>query len=911
MTRRRTRRAPANAGKPAAVEPVQVTTIHKRMLLVGVLLGVGLTLATARAVVLQTVEAPQLQREAARNYVRTETLDDWRGDIVDRAGALLAVTVHRWAVTVDPTRIAHPAETAAALAPIVGMPAAEVLERIDPATARPVEEDAARNPATRHARALTTPMTRLLSRVFGAPRERLDRRLDLLEKFFQLEQLQHPAIFGVVDMIADAAEHTAAAINAEVDSLRFFPTRGRRFAYIANDLDDGTIRRLNDARDEAARRCRDLREQGQSCVNPLAQVFTRPEPRRYYPKRELAAQLLGLVGRESTGLSGVERGMDAILKGGQHQVATIRDQRGRRVFLDGIPEDAPLAGPSVVLSIDQQIQAVAERELAKACLASGARAGYAVVMQVATGEVLAVANFPTYNPNTFQQWFRDRQPLKDERAALAQRREDLAFAREWALNNRAHPGTAVALAREELAALEQDVDAYIEYQHLFPNSARNVAFLDVYEPGSIMKVFTAAAALEEELVTLTEPFDLEGGDWELHDADENVIHDVSRHREGDLALIMKRSSNIGAAKIGFRLGADILARYLRDFGFGAQTGSGVPGEARGILRPAAQWVPVELANVSFGQGMAATGIQLVTALAALGNEGRLMRPIVVKRIVSPTGEVVREFEPEVVRQVVSPRTARTVLDLMQGVVEPDGTGRRAYIPEYPVAGKTGTGQKPHLRKRGYSEEMWVNTFFGLAPAHAPELAVVVLVDEPTGKRHGGGLVAAPTYRRITQFALTHLGVQSPYATAQRQAWLDPDTLRARREAEPEDRDALAALGPPVDREAGDSVPVPDFRGMTMDQAFVAAAEVGLDLRVLGTGVAFAQDRPAHARVDAGEPVTVTFQPRAPDAGGGSARDDDPGALAPHGLAPTPLAPELPPPPAMSAPRPPASEGGAP
>ena len=856
--------ARAGAARPENVQPVRSSTIRGRMIFIGVGLALGLVVATARAVMLQTVEAPELRREAARNYVRSEVLDDWRGDVVDRNGALLAVTVHRWAITVDPTQVPYPAETAAALAPILGLSQAEIHERIDPATARPTADLHDRNPATQHARKVATPMVELLARVLGASRPHLDRRLDLLEKFSELEQLQHAAIFPIIDTLASAAETSAAAIHADVDSLRFFPTRGRRFAFVAHDLDDVTVRALNEAKDAAARRCRDARERGETCRNPLAPLYTRPESRRYYPKRDLATQLLGLVGTESTGLSGIERGMNGVLAGGLHHVTTIKDQRGRRVFLDGLPDDAPLGADAVELSIDQQIQAVAERELAQACMTSGARAGYVIVQRVKTGEILAVANFPTYNPNTFQTWFKDREPLGQERAALAKRREDLGFAREWALNAKAFPGESAAVDAEVSAALEAEIDAHVELQHRYPNAARNAAFLDVYEPGSIMKVFTAAAALEDGVVNLGELFDLENGDWELHDAEENVIHDVSRLEEGNLGTILKKSSNIGAAKIAFRLGAERLEHYLRAFGFGTQSKSGVPGEAKGILRPSAEWVPVELANVSFGQGMAATGIQLVSAVSAIANGGKLMRPIVVRRILDAEGHAKRVFEPEAVRQVVSPKTARTVLDLMQGVVEPDGTGRRAYLPEFPVAGKTGTGQKPHLRKRGYSEEMWVNTFFGVAPANDPELAIIVFIDEPSGKHHGGGLVAAPTFKPIMLFALQHLGIASPYASAQRQAWLDPELLRKRRAAPPEATDALLALAPPLDPTAGGTSPVPDFRGMTMDRVRAAAAAAGLVPRLYGTGVAYIQDPPAHERVAVGTPVTVSFRTRAPD-----------------------------------------------
>ena len=588
-------------------QPIAVDTIKRRMIVIGVGLMTGLTLATGRAVVLQTVGADDLKREASRNYVRSQTLDGWRGDIVDRNGALLAVTVHRWAVTVDPQHVRDAAHTAAVLAPILDADANDVHRKIDPVSAPSSNDSLIDNPASRAARKASAPMARFLATTFQTPTDRLTRRLDLIDTFYQLNALPRGALFKLVDLLADAAELSAGALHADVSLLRFFPSHGRRFAYLARNVDDETIRRLNDARTQHAKRCREARRDGQRCYNPLAAVMTRPEPRRYYPKREIAAPILGLVGSDSNGLSGIERSMNALLAGGAHTVPTIKDKRGRRMFLDGVPEDAPLTAPSVQLTLDLRIQAVAEHELAKACLSSGSRVGYAVVMRTDTGEILAAANFPNYNPNTFQDWFRDRQPLKDERLVLTQQRRDLEWAKSWSLNRQAYPDQHPVVARENQAALSEQLDAYIEYQHRFPNASRNTAFLDVYEPGSVMKIFTAAAWLEEGLGDLGRVFDLEGGDWQLHDADDNVIHDLSRLREGDLALILKKSSNIGAAKLGFELGSERLHRYLESFGFGAPTQSGFPGEGRGLLRPAAEWVPVELANVSFGQGMAAIG----------------------------------------------------------------------------------------------------------------------------------------------------------------------------------------------------------------------------------------------------------------------------------------------------------------
>lgn len=853
-----------------ALPPIEGQTIRTRMRLVALGLGVLLVIATGRAVMLQTVEGPTLLREAARNYMRAEVLDSWRGDITDRNGRLLGVTAHRWALTADPTEVREPRRTAAILAPLTGLSESEVLLRLDPSSAVAPEEHQVGHPATRLARQLSSTMVVHLGELFGTPRAGLDMRLDVLEKFMQLEQLQTTAIFPMVDLLASAAEGTANALAADVEKLRFFPNTGRRFTYIARDLDDNAVKGLAEAREAEIARCREARERREPCRNALTSVWARPEPRRYYPKRDLASQVLGLVGRDDHGLSGVERAFDAFLSGGLHRAQVIKDQRGRRIFLDGIPDDAPLVANTVELTVDQQIQSIAERELARACLASGARAGYAVVVRPKTGEVLAAANFPTYNPNAAQEWFRDQAPLRDERLALQQRRRDLQWAAEWRLNAKSHGGLddAKEVGRELMAGLDEAVDAFVEYQHAYPNASRNASFLDVYEPGSIMKVFTVAAALDAGVVDVDTVFDLEGGDWELGDADENVIHDTSRLQEGDLGLILKKSSNIGAAKIAFLLGAGALEESLRAFGFGAQTGSGFPGEAKGLLRAADLWVPVELANVSFGQGMAATGIQLAMALGALANDGRLMRPLLVRRVVDGRGQALVTFEPEVVREVVSPETARTVLDLMQTVVEPDGTGKRAYIPEYPVAGKTGTGQKPHLRRRGYSEEMWVNTFFGVAPVNDPELAIVVLIDEPQGKQHGGGLIAAPAFRAIMKESLEYLGVPSPWASTRRHIWLEPEVLAERRaiETAPPEKEATAALEalmPTVAAATDGTLPVPDFRGLTMREVRHLAARLGLRVRYAGSGIATVQDALPGDRIAADREVTVTFGSRLP------------------------------------------------
>ena len=868
MTSKSNRKTPTGADARVAPErppAVRQASIHRRMVFTVVCLLLGMAAATGQVAVLQLVEGPQLRREAARNYVRTAALDDWRGDIVDRDGATLAVTAHRWGVAADPSRLnrADARALAGIMAPLLDRDADELEVRLSGRSSARLGAKTD-DPPARVARQAVRPVSDVVAKVFDFPPARFERKLSLLEYFYRMDQIRTRGVYRLVDTLDHIADLTARAISAGADDLRFFPTVGRRFAYLARDVDDEVARRVDDARLEHAEACAAARERGERCRNPMATVQLLPEPRRYYPKRELGTQVVGLVGPDNKALGGIERAMDGVIAGGQHTTRVVRDRRGRSMYLDGIPEDAPLAAPTVELTLDQQIQALAERALNKACQASGARAGYTVVLDVNTGEILGAATYPTFNPNTYREFFRDREPLVDEREALAHARADLAWAAEWPGLGDAFPGRTDDAIREARGALARQTNAFIEYEHAFPSAATHAAFQHAYEPGSIMKVFTLAAWLEEEVHPLDHTYPLMDGHWELEDADENVIHDDHRFEidEADVVFSLKKSSNIVFGQMGEDLGPHLLARYLREFGFGAVTASGFPGESAGLLRDPAEWKRVETINIAFGQGIAATGVQLASALAALANDGKRMAPLLVRRVVDADGREVRRWEPRVLAQVVSPRAARTTLDIMRTVVEPGGTGVKAYIPEYPVAGKTGTGQKPHLRKKGYAENMWVGTFFGVAPVDEPRLAVLVLIDEPQGKRYGG-VVAAPAFREIMRGALHHLGAPSPYAAGRQVAWLDPQVLALRRAADqPAQRD-LTKLAPPVDPVAAGDVPVPDFRGMTMDQAWRAARQVHLTARLVGSGTARTQDLAPHDRVPAGARVTVVFEPRAP------------------------------------------------
>ncbi|MDP6945957.1 MAG: penicillin-binding transpeptidase domain-containing protein, partial [Myxococcota bacterium] len=370
------------------------------------------------------------------------------------------------------------------------------------------------------------------------------------------------------------------------------------------------------------------------------------------------------------------------------------------------------------------------------------------------------------------------------------------------------------------------------------------------------------------------------GIWDLEDGDKakkiksSEINDTHVYdmATSDPVFGLKTSSNIVYGQMGLDLGAERLYRYLRSFGLGQTTGVGFPGESQGLLRsPESKpgtskkgWAKVDTVNIAFGQGVSATGVQLVSALAALGNGGVRMKPLLIRRVLSADGREIQTWEPTVIERAVSKRTANTVLDVMATVVEPGGTGMKAYIPEYPVAGKTGTGQKPHLRKKGYAENMWVATFFGVAPLDDPQLAVLVLVDEPKGKRYGG-VVAAPVFREIMRGALRHLGVPSPFDDAHQVAALDPDQLAQRRSKPRAVPKTLVQAAPPLDPDAADDVSVPDFVGMTIDQVTRTASEVGLSVQYVGTGSARSQDLAPHERVRAWSEITIVFEPRAPDA----------------------------------------------
>ncbi|MBI2370332.1 MAG: PASTA domain-containing protein [Deltaproteobacteria bacterium] len=422
-------------------------------------------------------------------------------------------------------------------------------------------------------------------------------------------------------------------------------------------------------------------------------IGTLKESRRFYPYREMGSHVLGFAGVDAQGLEGVEREYDTYIRGEPTYLLTERDALGRSLFPQGLQVRGEVEGYDVVLTLDKTVQYIAEKELGRAVQEHRALGGTVIVMAPKTGEVLAIANAPGFNPNAPEGYTPAR----------------------W----------------------------------------RNRAVTDVFEPGSTFKLFLVAAALEEGVANPEDRFFAEQGAYRLGS---KTIHDVHPHGWLTLQEIVQVSSNIGASKVGDKLGRERYYRYLRQFGFGQRMGVDLPGEAEGMLWPASQWSPLNLATISFGQGVSVTPIQLVTALSAIANGGYLMRPTVVRKIVDRGGHTVREFGPRIVRKVISRETSTKLAQIMTGVTKQGGTGKAAALQGFEVAGKTGTAQKINPGGKGYVRGRYIASFVGFVPAEAPKLSMIVMVDEPRGVAYGG-VVAAPVFRAIAEQTLRYWGVQ--------------------------------------------------------------------------------------------------------------------------------------------------------
>jgi len=418
-------------------------------------------------------------------------------------------------------------------------------------------------------------------------------------------------------------------------------------------------------------------------------VHLKHEYRRYYPMGAAASHVLGFTGIDDAGQEGLELAFEETLSGEDGARRVVRDRLGRIVETLGRLRPAR-PGSDIVLSIDRRIQSLAWRALGQGVQRHRARAGSAVVMDVRTGEVLAIANLPSFNPN------------------------DRGDRSSWRFRNR--------------------------------------ALTDLLEPGSTIKPFTVAAALHRGIVHPDSILDTRPGFLKVG---RHTVRDVRNYGVIDVRRVIKKSSNVGAGRLALKLEPAHLREMFHKVGFGDLTGSGFPGEREGTLTDSTDWGEIQRVTLSYGYGLAVTPLQIARAYAALGNDGAL-----------PSVSFVRADSVPIASQVMPAAVAAEILEMLELVVEPGGTGSRARVAGYRVGGKTGTTRKSEAG--GYSEDRYHSAFVGLAPMSDPRLSVVVVIDEPGGDAYYGGAVAAPVFSEIAEGALRILGVAPD----------DPETIRS-------------------------------------------------------------------------------------------------------------------------------------
>jgi len=647
--------------------------------------------------------------------------------------------------------------------------------------------------------------------------------------------VQVDSVFAVPSEIPDI--HSDAVILGRV--LKTDPAEiedrmraSHAFAWVARKVDNATSTRIH-------------------ALN-LKGIYFQKESKRFYPKGELAAQVLGYVGLDDKGLGGIENEFESKLTGKPGKMLITMDNKRRWL---GRVEKNPEPGENVVLTIDEKIQYIAERALAQAMEETHAEAGTVIVQDPHTGEVLALANSPTFNPNIFNK--------------------------------------------------------------VNPQSLKNRAVSDIYEPGSTFKVVTLAAALEEKITNPDEVIDCQMGSIVVNGL---RIHDHKAYGGLTVTQVLEKSSDVGAIKLALRLGEERFDRYIRNFGFGAQTKIELPGETRGMTKPVGRWSKVSIGAISMGQEIGVSPVQLASMVSTIANDGVYVAPRIVAGTTPPrsTPQLI-EFLPPLGRRVISPLTAAEMKHMMEGVVL-RGTGPKAILDGYSSAGKTGTAQKIDATGH-YSHRQHIASFAGFAPVNNPAVTVLVVLDTPaTYPRDQGGDVAAPVFSRVAQQVLAYMNV--PHDVDLR----DPKHLWARKHAKdvdsseaapdyiasqqgngdspaaapssapsssasqnkepktvaatsrPVSQPATAAnVNPPVATVAqpanskapeqprgtvvldvAGGVLVPDFKGKSLRTALEAAEEAGLELDVNGSGVGQEQSPAAGSRIPPGGHVSVRF-----------------------------------------------------
>ena len=630
---------------------------------------------------------------------------------------------------------------------------------------------------------------RLIVDVGASRAEIFDRNMNPLAMSVPVD-----SAFAVPSEIADpymVSRLVGKVLDTPADEIATRLAGSRSFAWIARKLPPEKADRL-------------------AAMN-LRGIYFQREGGRFYPKRELAAHVLGYVDIDEKGLGGIEYSLDDSIRSKPGKMLILADAHRR--WYDST-DKAPDSGTSVVLTLDEKIQYIAEKELAQAIHDTQAKSGTVIVENPISGELLAVANWPTFNPNA----------AKDSSAE----------------------------ARVDRAA-----------------SA-------LYEPGSVFKIVTLSAAIDQGVTNPNDVVDCQNGAIYI------AGHRIRDHKAYGLltvSQILAYSSDVGAIKLGLRLGAPKFYDYIRAFGFGQTTGVDLPGESRGKLRRIENWTPVSVGSISMGQEIGVTPLQMISAVSAMANGGLIVRPHVVRELHRGSQITEPPDSQQMPRRVIKETTAASMRRMLEGVVL-EGTGKKAILDGYTSAGKTGTAQKYDPDTGRYSTHDLIASFVGFAPINTPALTIYVQLDSPVGP-HDGGQVAAPVFKRVAQQALAYLNVphdipvamETLRASHARAMPEKDDNLTDVSDFEPVQTPAAAAAedpvpaithlppaesAPTVEIAEGSGIPAPQLLGKTVRDVTQECLKMGLTPVLVGTGIATEQFPEAGATIRRGNRITVQF-----------------------------------------------------
>lgn len=630
------------------------------------------------------------------------------------------------------------------------------------------------------------------------------KRADILDR--NLQELAMSAsvdsCFAVPSEIADpalVAQLLAPVLNTSTDDIQTRLAGSHSFVWLARKLSPATAARIEELN--------------------LRGIYFQKEDQRFYPKRDLAAPVLGYVDLDEKGIGGIEYELDSSIRSKPGRMMILADAHSR--WFDST-EKKPADGASVILTLDENIQFIVERELAAAIRQTHAMAGTVIVQDPSNGEILGMASWPTFNPNA--------------------------------------PGDSK------------------------PEARMNRAVGALYEPGSVFKIVTLSAAIDQGLVKPDDVVDCQMGAIYIAG---HRIRDHKAYGNLTVAQILMYSSDVGAIKVGLRLGAPKFYDYIKAYGFGSLTGIDLPGENRGLLRRLENWTPVSVGSISMGQEIGVTPVQIVTAMSVIANGGLLYRPHVVHAL----RQASQETDPEqpAPRRVIQPTTAATMRAMLEGVVL-NGTGKMAQLDGYTSAGKTGTAQKIDPATGRYSATQLIASFVGFAPINNPALTILVQLDSPVGP-HEGGSVAAPVFKRIAEQVLAYRNVPRdlPVTTKALRAGrnaksskpdladiadFDPaQTENADAFSAPASTDptatattmapAAAAESPTVEIAEGTTIPVPNLEGKTVREVIEICERLGVNPVLVGNGIVQEQEPEAGAALRRGGSLMVHFG-RAPE-----------------------------------------------